>query len=234
MRRRTVLVVDDDRDIRENLARFLEGRRFGVLKAKDGSDAYAIAQETSPDIVVADADMPAMDGFQLCRLLRRSPRTARLPVILMSGAWTSDRDQVTGLDGGADDYIIKPFAPRVLLARIESRLLRAGAQAPHDVPELGSGGLRIDPEARRVFAEGKEARLTRKEFDLLALMLSRQGRVLSSVQLLEAVWGGGTAAGRRTLEVHLSSLRRKLGRRQGRRIVNLKGVGYRFSREEET
>lgn len=228
--KRKVLLVDDEKDIREKVARFLQGRGFGVITARDGSDAFAMAQETAPDVVVSDANMPGMDGMQLCRLLKKGARTRTIPVILMSGVWVDEKDQLSGFSGGADDYVVKPFSLRVLLARIEAVLRRFQAGSAPEDEVIESCGIKVDAGARTVSVRGKEVRLTRKEFDLLAVFLRRPGRVLKTGYLLETVWGYDPADYNdpHTIEVHLSSLRRKLGPAAAKRIVSVKGVGYRF------
>lgn len=230
----TILVVDDDEDILRSVKRFLEAKGFAVITAQEASSAYLIAQEARPGLILSDSDMPGMDGHKLCRILKKDQRTAAIPVILMSGVWISEKDQISGLEGGADDYVNKPFSLPMLLARIQAVLRRFEAPGREEGEILESCGLSLDPSARTATIRGKPVRLTAKEFDLLTLFMQKPGRVLKPSYLLEAVWGYDPADYNdpHTVEVHVSSLRKKLGPQIGKRLVNVIGFGYKFERRE--
>lgn len=225
----SILVVDDEEKILRPIERFLKGKGFGVMTAKEASSAYLIAKEACPHLILADSQMPGMDGHKLCRILKKDPRTAAIPVILMSGVWISEKEQISGLEGGADDYINKPFSFGFLLARIKAVLRRFSAPAKGAGEALESCDIRLDPGSRSVSVKGKPLRLTAKEFDLLMAFLQNPGRVLNPGALLESVWGYNPEAYNdpRTVVVHVSSLRKKLGA-LGSRLVNVIGHGYKF------
>jgi len=224
-----ILVLDDSADLLEAVKKFLSQNGFSVVAGKDGSEGRLLAQESAPDLILADADMPGLDGHTLCRVLKKDPKTKAIPVIIMSGTMMEEKDIVAGLEGGADDYIIKPFPMKVLLARINAVLRRFEA-SPAAARKLKARGLSIDPAAREVKVDGQAVALTRKEFDLLALLLSKAGRVLTPGFLLEAVWGYDLADYNdpHTVEVHISNLRKKLGPRFSARIKAVAGHGYKF------
>jgi DNA-binding response OmpR family regulator len=221
-----ILVLDDSVDLLEAVKKFLSQNGFSVVAGKDGSEGRLLAAESAPDLVLADADMPGLDGHTLCRILKKDPKTKAIPVIIMSGTMMEEKDIVAGLEGGADDYIIKPFPMKVLLARIRA-VLRRFETVPEAVRKLKARGLSIDPAAREVKVDGQAVALTRKEFDLLALLLSKAGRVLAPGFLLEAVWGYDLADYNdpHTVESHISRLRKKIG---AERIENVPGCGYKF------
>lgn len=224
-----VLVVDDVESMRKFVARALTPEGFSVLSAADASDGLLIAQESKPDLVLSDAMMPGMTGHELLRVLKRSKATARIPVVIMSGEMIEEKDIVSGLEGGADDYLLKPFTPKILLARVHA-VLRRYELAPAASESLRCPGLELDPADRTVRAGGKDVQLTRKEFDLLALLLEHPGRVLKNGFLLETIWGYDLADYNdpQTVQTHVSRLRKKLGDKVGRRIANVHGLGYRL------
>jgi DNA-binding response OmpR family regulator len=224
-----ILVVDDEEDNRDFLKSLLESQDYSVLLAEGAAEAAMTAGESKPDLILCDVSMPGADGMSLCRQLKSKSATAGIPVVLMSGARRGDEDQAEGIEKGADDYLSKPFTPRLLKAKIQAVLRRYAA--PKDLhATLKSRGLKLDTQSRIVTAGGKAVSLTRKEFDLLTTFLSHPGRVLSARQLLETVWGYDPADYNdpHTVEVHISSLRRKLGAKIGAEIVTVPGVGYRF------
>ena len=226
-----VLVVDDDGENRKFLKGILEGHGFSVRLAENASEAMSAASESRPDLILSDVAMPETDGLALCKRLRGDKRTAGTPIILMSGAHTDEQDQSEGIELGADDYLIKPFLPRLMLAKVRAVLQRYGT--PHEASDvLKAEGLALDVEARTVTISGKRVQLNRKEFDLLATFLRKRGRVLSVPYLLETVWGYDPAVYNdpHTVEVHVSFLRRKLGPKLAKRIVTVSGLGYRFEK----
>ncbi|MDD5629462.1 MAG: response regulator transcription factor [Elusimicrobia bacterium] len=224
-----IQLVDDEEDFRKMLRSFLRKAGHTVSDEASAREALLAAVDSPPDIVISDVQMPGMDGFELCRRLRAEPRTAAVPVVLMSGASKEERDQLEGFALGADDYVLKPFAPPILLAKI-SAVLRRYSTAAELCEILRGDGVTLDVQARTVVHAGRRIDLTRKEFDLLTLLLRKRGHVLAPKYLLEAVWGYDLAEYNdpHTVTVHLSSLRRKLGPRLGRRIVTVPGSGYRF------
>lgn len=224
-----VLVVDDNADNRELIKGWLELDDHVVLLAKDGNEAFQVALDSGPDLVLSDVMMPVDDGLTLCRKLKGDARTAATPVVLMSGARLKEEEQVEGIERGADDYLLRPFSPRLLRAKVQAVLRRYAA--PADLHEVLSGsGLELDVQARVVTLKGRRVSLTRKEFDLLTTFLRKPGRVLSVPYLLETVWGHDPADYNdpATVQVHLSSLRKKLGPALAKRLVSVPGHGYRL------
>jgi len=221
-----VLIVEDEPDIRDLLVFHLERDGYQVAKARNGADALRQAQVSPPDLVVLDLMLPEMDGLEVCRRLRQNPVTQTVPIVMLT-ARGDEVDRVLGLEMGADDYVVKPFSPKELIARIRAVLRRARPAAEARV--LRAGAVTIDPMRHQVDVAGTAVELTPKEFDLLRALVEAAGRVLSREQLLERVWGytrGGDIESR-TVDVHVRRLRAKLGD-TGRRIATLKGVGYRF------
>lgn len=225
-----ILLVDDDRKMLEVMRRYLENHDFSVIFTDNGSEALMMARDSRPDLVVADVELPGLDGFALCKALKGSPATASIPVIIISGGRTEDEDIVAGYDKGADDYLTKPFAFPVLTAKINAVLRRYAASSGGGAEKIKAEGLEIDPGARTVKVGGKPAALTRKEFDLLTLLLEKKGRVLGVPYLLETVWGYDMATydNPHTVETHISSLRKKLGAKLAKRIESVTGHGYKF------
>jgi DNA-binding response OmpR family regulator len=224
-----ILVVDDDRAILDLIKRYLTGNGMSVVMTDNGSEALLLIKDSRPDLVLCDSQMPGLDGEALCRAVKREARTASIPVVLMSGERMGDKDVVSGLEQGADDYILKPFSLSVLLARLKAVLRRYETATPaNDV--LAKSGIELDAEGRTVKVGGKKVALTGKEFDLLAILISKSGRLLSVTYLLETVWGYDPANYNDpgTVEVHVSHLRKKLGARHSRHIVNVPGHGYKF------
>lgn len=223
-----ILVIDDVESLRKTVEKLLSKNGFSVLSAANGSDGLLLAEEARPDLILTDADMPGIDGHSLCRILKKKASTRGIPVILMSGEMIEEKDVVSGLEGGADDYVIKPFPMKVLLARIRA-VLRRYEKAAVVQERLQRCGIELDPASREARVDGKAMTLTRKEFDLLALLIQSGGRVLNTDYLLEWVWGYDPADYNdpHTVETHVSRLRKKLGN-AGRRIVSVRGLGYKF------
>lgn len=229
-----ILVVDDVQSLRKTIAKVLTQEGFSVVCAADGSDGLLLAQEARPDLILCDAVMPGLGGHALLRVLKQKKGTAHIPVIIMSGELIEEADVVSGLEGGADDYLPKPFSMRVLLARIRAVLRRfEGAGEGAAERPRSCRGLELDPASREVAVGGKSVALTRKEFDLLALFLASPRRVLKTDYLLETIWGYDLADYNdpHTVQAHVSRLRRKLGPKLARRILNVHGLGYKFEAE---
>ena len=222
-----ILVVDDERDLVNTLQYNLEREGFQTRTALTGNEALEQATlEPLPDLILLDIMLPDQSGMDVCRELRRSERTARIPVVMLT-AKGEEIDRVVGFEVGADDYVVKPFSVRELLLRIKAVLRRTEPPPPKST-EVLFGHLRIDPEAHRVWVDEDEVTLTALEFKLLSTLLARRGRVQSREQLLDDVWGIQAAVTTRTVDTHVKRLRQKLGPAAGY-IETLRGVGYRFS-----
>jgi len=224
-----VLIVEDERDIRDLVLFHLEREGFQVSSASSGEEALRQVRHAGPDLVLLDLMLPAMGGLEVCRKLRQDPATAALPIVMLT-AKGDEVDRVLGLELGADDYIVKPFSPKELLARVRA-VLRRAKLAP-GAPAIAIGTLAIDPGTRTVTVQGAPLTLTHKEFELLGALADAQGRVLSREFLLDRVWGYSRAGEieSRTVDVHVRRLRVKLGP-EGRRILTVKSVGYRLDPE---
>ena len=225
--RGSVLVVDDEPTIAEVVARYLERAGYRTRVAADGVAAIEAAARQRPDLVVLDLMLPRMDGLEVMRRLREQDRE-RIAVILLT-AKGEEADRVIGLRLGADDYVVKPFSPAELVARVDAVLRRIDTSPEQEVP-LELGGLRIDPAARRVFVRGEEALLTQREFDLLLFMARHPGQVFSRNQLMDAVWQYAFYTDTSTVTVHIRRLRAKIeiDPAQPGHIQTVWGVGYRF------
>ena len=226
----TVLVVEDERDIADLVRYHVEKAGMRVVHAADGGTALRLARAELPDVVILDLMLPGLDGLEVCRQLRREAATRRLPIIMLT-ARGEEVDRVVGLELGADDYVVKPFSPRELIARIRAVLRRSDGPVPEPTGRA-TGELHVDEARHAVTVGGQPVELTAKEFGLLAALMRADGRVLGREQLLETVWGYGNAAEieSRTVDVHVRRLRAKLGA-EARRIVTVKAVGYRFDGE---
>lgn len=220
-----VLVVEDDDRVAAALSDLL--RRHGVLVRRAASGAQAMAAG-KVDLVLLDMGLPDTDGTALCRALRRA---SDVPIIAVT-ARAEERDRVAGLRSGADDYVVKPYSSAELLARIEAVMRRSqprGPTAPGAVvtaPVLRSGPLVVDPDCRRVTVDGEEVRLSRKEFDVLLVLAQARGAVCAREEILDRVWGATLFGSTRTLDVHVATLRGKLGHAE--LVETVRGVGYRL------
>ena len=222
-----VLVIDDDVRLFELLAEYLSQHEVALTHARDGREGIARLDAGGFDAVLLDVMMPGIDGLEVLRRIRQRDK---IPVIMLT-ARGDESDRVVGLELGADDYVAKPFAPRELLARLRAVLRRARPDSESE--RLSSGGLVVDVGARRVQVDGSEVELTGIEFDILVALLRRAGRVVPREALLGEAGRGDVAVGERTVDVHISRLRKKLGDdpRSPYRIKTVRGVGYVFSRE---
>ncbi|MBL8693810.1 MAG: response regulator transcription factor [Planctomycetes bacterium] len=224
---KSIAVVEDERDVADLLRHALEKEGFEVRVYHDGKIALAELLRKPPDLVVLDWMLPGVDGLEICKALRREPRTAETPVLMLT-AREEEIDQVTGLEVGADDYITKPFSPRVLAARVRTALRRR-ATGSSDSEVLKVGPITIDQGRHQVTADGKVVSLTATEFKLLRFLASRPGRVRTRLEIVEAV-SGEVAVLERTVDAHVTSLRRKLGA-PGELVETVRGVGYRLREE---
>jgi DNA-binding response OmpR family regulator len=227
----TVLVVDDEPNIREVVGRYLQRDGHTVVLAADGEAALRLYREHRPDLVVLDLMLPGVTGLEVCRRIQAE---RRVPVIMLT-ARGDEEDRIIGLGVGADDYVVKPFSPRELAARVTAVLRRVqeGAAMPADGPAIEVAGLRVDPNTREVHLNDRPVLLTAREFDLLHYLASHPGRVFTRDQLLDAVWGYDFAAEPSTVTVHMRRLREKLEADPGapRLLLTVWGVGYRFGGE---
>jgi two-component system, OmpR family, response regulator RegX3 len=222
----TVLVVDDERKIRDTLRAFLERARYAVLTAATGQQALDVAARLKPDLVVLDLMLPDLPGEEVARSLRA---ISAVPIIMLT-AKAGEADRVAGLRLGADDYVVKPFSPLELTARVEAVLRRARPGGSEGVLSFGGGRLVIDTAAREVRADGQLVALTRSEFDLLAALAASPGRVFSRYELVARVHGYDYGGYERTADVHVKNLRAKLGDdpKSPRWIVTVPGAGYKL------
>jgi DNA-binding response OmpR family regulator len=218
--RRTVLVVEDEQAIADVVEMYLERAGFKVRRAATAAQARRQLEDPTVALVLLDLTLPDGDGVELFREIR----TLRATPVIMVTARDAEADRVLGLELGADDYVTKPFSPRELVARVRVVLRRAERAEAGEAGPVCLGGVRVDPATREVTAGGRGVDLTRMEFELLAFLLARPGRVFNRGQLLEEVWGYPAEVGSRTVDVHVAQLRRKLGDRCPVRTV--RGVGY--------
>ena len=218
-----VLLAEDDLSISEPLARALRREGYDVEVRDDGSDVLSRVLAGGIDLLVLDLGLPGMDGLEVCRRLRTEGRV--LPVLVLT-ARADEVDTVVGLDAGADDYVPKPFRLAEFMARVRALLRRGGAEAPH------VNGVRVNAESRRAWHGDRELNLTTKEFDLLHALVGNAGKVVTRDQLMRQVWGANWWGSTKTLDMHVSWLRRKLGDDAGspRYIATVRGVGFRFER----
>jgi len=219
---KTILVVDDERNIVELVRLYLEKEGFGVVTASDGEQALVQFERTDPDLVVLDVMLPKLDGFEVCRELRRR---GDVPIVMLT-ARSEDVDAIVGLELGADDYVTKPFNPRALVARVKAILRRTDVTAKGGRP-IVVGNLRIDPRRREALVDGRSLDLRAREFDLLAALARDPGVVLTRDTLLEDVWGTDFPGETRTVDVHVAEVRKKLGD-DGPQIETVRGIGYRL------
>jgi two-component system alkaline phosphatase synthesis response regulator PhoP len=219
---KTILIVDDTPKIVELLRLYLEGAGFATITATDGPMAVELHATELPDLVILDLMLPGMDGFEVCRAIRRVSDT---PVLMLT-ARTDDVDAIVGLELGADDYVTKPFNPRALVARVKAILRRTDGTVRLGRP-IEVGSLRIEPRKRTVQLGDQPVELRAREFDLLAALARDPGVVLTRETLLEDVWGTDFPGETRTVDVHVSELRKKLGP-DGPTIESVRGVGYRL------
>jgi DNA-binding response OmpR family regulator len=228
--RGTVLVVDDEPTIVEVVGRYLERAGFATESAMDGPEALRLAGASRPNLVVLDLMLPGIDGIEVMRQLLEAPGK-RISVILLT-ARGEESDRLVGLRRGADDYVVKPFSPAELVARVEAVLRRSESEDADAAAEpIEHGPLRIEPAGRRVSLGGEEVSLTMREFDLLAFLASNPGQVFSRDQLMESVWESPFFTDTSTVTVHVRRLRAKLGDDPAapRFIETVWGVGYRFN-----
>ncbi len=220
----TILVIDDEDDIREILAYNLSKEGYKVLEANNGKQGISIANSLKPDLIILDVMMPEMDGIEVCEILRKNPQTEKV-LICMLTARGEDYSQIAGFNAGADDYVAKPIKPKVLISRINAMIRRSELTSTIEEEVSEQSGLIIDRDKYLVIIDGSAMQLPRKEFELLALLKSKPGNVFERDVILENVWGKDIVVGDRTIDVHVRKLREKIGPNY---IKTIKGVGYKF------
>ncbi len=223
----TVLVVDDEKDIRDLIVLNLQREGYDSIEAADGLEAIRLAQKTNPELILLDIMLPQRDGISVFRTLRDDSRTSGIPVIMLTARGRLE-ERIGGLEIGADDYIIKPFSPRELMLRVRNLLRRTLSLGGAGVIELGE--FRLDKNTLKFHLSGEPIDLTTTEFKLLMVLIEAPGIVKERAELLQKVWGYNDLIQTRTLDTHIKRLREKLGT-QGSRIETVRGVGYRLVEE---
>jgi two-component system, OmpR family, alkaline phosphatase synthesis response regulator PhoP len=221
-----ILIVEDDGDIAALIAHYLDKAGYAWEIAADGSRGLASARDKPPDLVILDLMLPGLNGLEVCRALRQNNRTAALPIIMLT-ARGEESERILGLDSGADDYIVKPFSPNELMARVRALLRRVSAPATND-RVLQCGPISVDVERHTVLDAGETVRLTAKEFLLLQYLLEHRGRVLSRDRLLSDVWDYQYPGATRTVDVHVRRLREKLPYLE-KALVTVQQFGYKLA-----
>jgi phosphate regulon transcriptional regulator PhoB len=221
-----ILIVDDEQDVLDLLVYNLQKAGYKILTARDGASALQKARDAVPSLIVLDLMLPQMDGTEVCRHLKADPKTAHIPIIMLT-AKAEEVDRVVGLELGADDYVTKPFSPREMTLRVKGVLRRTrGKIAPAEI--LKFADITVDLAKHEVTVKGKVVELTATEFKLLATLLERRGRVQSRDRLLTDVWGYEGDVDTRTVDTHMRRLREKLGKAADY-VETVRGVGYRFA-----
>lgn len=221
-----ILVVDDESRMRKLVKDFLTRKNFQVLEAGNGEEAMDIFyREKDINLIILDVMMPKMDGWEVCREIRK---TSKVPIIMLT-ARSDERDELLGFELGVDEYISKPFSPKILVARVEAILRRTGQSNPEDV--ISCGGIVIDKAAHIASVDGKLMELSFKEFELLTYFLENEGIALSREKILNSVWNYDYFGDARTIDTHVKKLRSKMGDK-GEYIKTVWGMGYKFEVEE--
>jgi two-component system, OmpR family, phosphate regulon response regulator PhoB len=225
----TILIVEDDPELQEVLTLNLQNAGYKVLRASTIRQAEAMVNANLPQLVLLDWMLPDTPGLSFARKLRSETRTMAVPIILLTGR-DGESDKITGLEAGADDYLIKPFSPRELLARIKAVMRRCAPQHADMVVEIA--GLRLDPASRRITGSGQDIELGALEFRMLRFFMTHPGRVYSRAQLLDEIWGNNVYVEERTVDVHIRRLRQALEPTGHKDLLEtVRGVGYSFRRE---
>ena len=223
----TILVVDDETKIVKTVKAYLESAGFRVATAEDGQMALTVFRHERPALVILDLGLPAIDGLDVARVLRRE---SDVPLIMLT-ARVDEADKLIGLELGADDYVTKPFSPRELVARVRAVLRRVGGEREQAMPPITAGEVEIDLERRQVTVAGRPVELTPTEFDLLVVLARNPGRVFTRLELLDRVQGYAFEGYERTVDAHVKNLRQKIETdpKQPRYLLTVYGVGYRFA-----
>lgn len=226
-----ILIADDEQHILDTVSAYLKTEGYDVLTVRDGREAVFTFRHEQPDLVILDVMMPELNGWEAARMIRKE---SSVPLLFLT-ARVDDIDQITGLEIGADDYVTKPFSPRVVVARVRALLRRAGDEAPTDSVIHRVGSLELNPETHIVTLNGQRVDLTPSEFTLLQTLIARPGRVYTRMELLDIVQGEAYAAYERTIDVHVKNLRIKIedDPRDPYYVETVYGVGYRMRPENE-
>ncbi len=227
LRQPSVLVIEDEETLREALKYNLSNQGYEVFVTPEGNEGLALARELKPDLVILDVMLPGLDGFQICRVLRQE---SSVPILMLT-AKAEEIDRVLGLELGADDYVVKPFSMRELLARVRGMLRRSKRPAEQPAREIiASGDLELDPNSHTVRRAGVPLGLKPREYALLSLMMTNSGKAYTRHEILDRVWGQDYIGDTRTVDVHIRWLREKIEPDPGNpeRLITIRGVGYRF------
>lgn len=230
MRKAKILIIEDEKDIIELVEYNLEREGYHVSAAKSGEEALNLLKTEKPDLVILDLMLPGMDGLEICRIIKQDPKGMNLPIIMLT-AKSEEADVVVGLQMGADDYVTKPFSPKVLLARVKALLRRISEKGRTDEVRT-IGDLRIDMPKHKVTFKGKAIDLTTIEFNILEFLSRYPGRVFSRDQIMDKVWNEGKFIIDRAVDVHIRGLRKKMNDAADL-IETVRGVGYRFKDFED-
>ena len=220
-----ITIVDDEPDIVELIKHHLKRENYKVKEFYDGETLLSYLKTNLPDLIILDLMLPEIDGLEICRILKRDERTATISIIMLTAKGT-ETDRVVGLELGADDYIVKPFSPRELIARVKAVLRRIEAK-PEKTKIIKRNNLMIDLVKYKVTIKGKEINLTTTEFKLLSILAGKPGWVFSRNKLLDKLWGEDKIVLDRTIDVHITQLRKKLGE-CGKLVKSVRGIGYKF------
>jgi two-component system alkaline phosphatase synthesis response regulator PhoP len=227
MKATTILLVDDEPDALDFLSHNLKKAGYRVYTAFEGRSALEIAKQVLPNLIILDIMMPGMDGIEVCKELRTIPETKNTLIVLFT-ARAEDYSQIAGLDAGADDYILKPISPRILLSRLNAVLRRRihieDSHHAETVVDLGHG-IKLNRDGNSIIIKQEEFVLPKKEFELISLLASKPGKLFSREQIASKLWGEGSVIGERTIDVHIRRLREKMG---DSKIKTTRGKGYRF------
>ncbi len=223
---RTILVVEDDKDIISLLAYALKSQGYNVIEASDGQEGYEMYRKHSVDLIITDAMMPNIDGYQLVKLIRIDNNA--IPIIMLT-ALKSDYDELNGFESGVNDFVSKPFSIDVLMKRIANQLLASYEQEAKNVTELRDGNLIIDLERYCIYVEEVEVKLTKKEFLLLVELVQNHGKVMTREKLIQQMWGDQYFGDSRNIDTHVKNLRKKINNNH---IKTIKGIGYMYEKED--
>lgn len=225
MPKQSILAIDDEKDILKLLEYNLQKEGYQFFSSKTGEEGFELAKSKRPDLVILDLMMPGIDGIEVCKLLKANQSTKSIPIIMLT-AKSAEIDQVVGLELGASDYITKPFSVKVLLARVKN-IFRKTRPGQEEAAVIKAGDLVIDRERQSFTIKGKPVSLTKLEFNILSFLMQNPGKVFSRDQLLSGAWKGETFIVDRTVDVHVRSIRQKLGKYRDA-IETVRGTGYRF------
>ena len=226
MAKETILIVEDEEDILELVRYNLAREGYRVTSLTSGEEALKAVRKSPPDLVLLDLMLPGMDGLEICKILKGDPQTRHIPIVMLT-AKSEDSDIVTGLEIGADDYITKPFSPKVLIARIRTVLRRKAKQPSPESDPLKIHDLQIDPGRHEVLVGSRPVELTRTEFQILHFLARRPGWVYSRYEIVNGIKGEEAIVTDRSVDVQIAGLRKKLGE-AGRYVETVRGIGYRF------